>query len=134
MKGKILNFDETSNTGKISGYDGNRYDFTRNDWKSNGSPIQNCEVDFDIQENSAKEIFCISPQKSQQQTNNTETIGGLGVLCFLIPILGLILYIVWKEPKPIKSKGAGKAALWGFILSFVVYFLIGVIGAMASGY
>ena len=134
MKGKILNFDETSNIGKISGYDGNRYDFTKNDWKSNGNPNQNSEVDFEIQENSAKDIFCLSPQKNNQVVNTNETIGGLGVLCFLIPILGLILYIVWKEPKPTKSKGAGKAALWGFILTLVFYFVIGIIGALASGY
>ena len=132
MKGKILYFDEISNTGKISGYDGNRYDFTNNDWKSNGSPIQNSEVDFEIQENSAKDIFCLSPQKNKQVANITETIGGLGILCFLIPLLGLILYIVWKEPKPIKSKGAGKAALWGIIITFVFYFIIGIIGAFAS--
>ena len=130
MKGKILHFDEISNTGKISGYDGHRYDFTRGDWKATGEPIKGSEVDFDIQENTAKEIFCLTVQKPVKVVNDTDTIGGLGILCFLIPILGLILYIVWKEPKPIKSKGAGKAALWGFILSFIFYFLIGVIGAM----
>ena len=134
MKGKILNFDETTNTGKISGFDGNRYDFTRNDWKSNGNPIQNNEVDFDVEENNAKEIFCLSKQKNNQIVNDTETIGGLGILCFLIPILGLILYIVWKDPKSLKSIGAGKAALWGVILSFVFYFLIAVIAAITSGY
>ena len=45
-------------------------------------------------------------------TDNTETIGGLGILCFLFPIIGLILFIVWKDSKPLKAKGAGKAALW----------------------
>jgi len=56
-------------------------------------------------------------------------IGGLGILCFLFPIVGLILYLVWKETKPKKSSGAGKAALWGFIIGIVIcliYFIIGV--------
>jgi len=51
---------------------------------------------------------------------NDEPIGGLGILCFLIPIIGLVLYLVWQDNKPIKSKGAGKAAIWGFVLNVII--------------
>ena len=44
MKGKVLNFDETTNRGKISGEDGNRYDFVRMDWKSQNTPSLNVEA------------------------------------------------------------------------------------------
>lgn len=131
MKGNILTFDESTNRGKISGFDGNRYDFTRSDWKSKGNPIQHCVVDFEIQENEAKDVFILSPQRNSKVTSyNTETIGGLGILCFLFPILGLILYLLWNESKPLKSKGAGNAALWGFIFTFV-FSLLGIIVAVS---
>lgn len=57
MKGKILHFDETTNRGKISGEDGKRYDFVRMDWKNQNTPVTNMDVDFEIAENSAKEIY-----------------------------------------------------------------------------
>jgi hypothetical protein len=63
----------------------------------------------------------------KQQVNSIDgNIGGLGVICFLIPLLGLILYILWKDTNPIKSSGAGKAALWGVAF----YFFLGFIGAL----
>jgi len=58
-------------------------------------------------------------------------VGGLGVLCFLIPVVGLILYLVWKDEKPVKSKGAGIATICGFILAPIVIIIIGV--AVAVG-
>lgn len=39
---------------------------------------------------------------------------GLNVLSFLIPLVGLILYILYHEKAPIKAKGIGKWALIGF--------------------
>ena len=46
-------------------------------------------------------------------------------LCFLIPLLGLIIYL--REPNP-SGKAAGKAALLGtlcFVIYFLIYFFIG---------
>ncbi len=59
----------------------------------------------------------------------------LGGVCFLWPIIGLILYLSWKGDKPLKAKSAGKAALWGFVI--VVIFAIiyyGVIIASIASY
>ena len=44
---------------------------------------------------------------------------GLNILCFLIPIVGLIVYLSMKGSKPIKAGSAGKAALWGFGIGLV---------------
>ena len=44
---------------------------------------------------------------------------GWGVLGFLIPIVGLILFLVWKDKKPSASKAAGIGALIGFVLNII---------------
>ena len=46
---------------------------------------------------------------------------GWGLLGFLIPIVGLILFLVWKDKKPYASKAAGIGALIGFVLNIVVF-------------
>ncbi|MDR3216560.1 MAG: zinc ribbon domain-containing protein [Clostridiaceae bacterium] len=48
---------------------------------------------------------------------------GYAILCFFYPIVGLILYLVWKDERPLRAKSCGKGALTGVILSV----LIGVI-------
>jgi len=45
---------------------------------------------------------------------------GLGIVCFLFPIVGLILYFVWKSEKPSKSKGACNAAIAGFVVGVII--------------
>ena len=50
---------------------------------------------------------------------------GIALLGFLIPIAGLILYLVWKSEKPKKAKSAGKGTLASVILWVLVYVLIG---------
>jgi len=52
--------------------------------------------------------------------------GGFAFLGFLIPLVGLILFLVWKDQTPLKAKSAGKGALIGVIVSFVlliIYFV-----------
>ena len=49
-------------------------------------------------------------------SNNT----GFNILSFLFPIVGLILYLVFKDEKPIQATGCGKWALIGFIVGVVL--------------
>jgi len=58
-------------------------------------------------------------------------IGGLGILCFFFPLIGFILYLSWKDGKPIKSKGAGKLALWG-IAGIILAYALGLLIAFTS--
>jgi len=51
----------------------------------------------------------------------------LSGLSFLIPLLGLILYLVWKDSKPQASKDCGKSALWGVIIGIVLWVISMVI-------
>ena len=64
---------------------------------------------------------------------------GFAFLGFCFPIVGLILWLVWKDSTPLKAGSAGKGALAGviasvigYIIYFVVIFLI--IGASNSVY
>ena len=58
-----------------------------------------------------------------------------GALGCCVPIVGLILFLVWKDTKPKTAKAAGKGALISVIASvvlYIIYFvLIVAIGAMA---
>lgn len=70
---------------------------------------------------------CGTEVNNHNLVDNENTIGALGILCFIIPILGLILYYSWKSEKPKKAKKAVKSAIWGFVASIVIFFIPGVI-------
>ena len=55
---------------------------------------------------------------------------GFGFLSFFVPMLGLILFALWREEKPRGSKICGLSALVGFIISIVVYVIFYVIYIM----
>lgn len=52
---------------------------------------------------------------------------GWAVLGFFIPIVGLILFLVWKDQKPLSSKKAGVGALVGVIATVVFYIIFYVL-------
>lgn len=52
---------------------------------------------------------------------------GWGVLGFCIPIVGLILFLVWKDQKPRTAKMAGIGALVSVIIAVVCYVLMFII-------
>ena len=51
---------------------------------------------------------------------------GFAILSFFIPLLGLILWLIWKDQYPLKAKSCGKGALIGVIVS-VAFFVISMI-------
>ena len=55
------------------------------------------------------------------EVNDSGSIGW-GILGFFIPIVGLVLFLVWKNTKPKCAKVAGIGALVGVCLSFAVNF------------
>lgn len=77
------------------------------------------------------------PFPNQQQKNyNPDDAPNIGyaILGFLIPIVGLILYLIWYSEYPQRAKSAGKGALISFIISValvVIYYFI-IISALAS--
>lgn len=72
------------------------------------------------------------------EDNNVQDNGGFlwGLLGFCIPIVGLILFLIWKDQKPKTAKAAGIGALVSVILAVVFYVILFVIvgvGAAAAG-
>lgn len=57
---------------------------------------------------------------------------GWGLLGFCVPVVGLILFLVWKDTKPKTAKTAGKGALISVIVGVVLYVLAIVLGVTAS--
>ncbi len=70
--------------------------------------------------------------------NNNDNGGFLwGLLGCCIPVVGLILFLVWREQKPKTAKAAGIGALVSVIISvvfYIIYFVIlGAAGIALSG-
>lgn len=55
---------------------------------------------------------------------------GWAVLGFFFPIVGLILFLVWKSEKPVSAKQAGMGALASVISTVVLWILLIVFAAM----
>lgn len=69
-----------------------------------------------------------APQVSQEPAS-----GGLRFLCWLIPLVGIILYFVKKDEKPVYAKQCGVAALVGIIMAVVFYIIYFVVIAAFLG-
>lgn len=52
---------------------------------------------------------------------------GWAFLGFFFPIIGLILYIVWKDQQPNNANSAGKGAIIAVITVFIITIFGGVI-------
>lgn len=69
-------------------------------------------------------------QKISAGIDQPSTLVNLVACCF--PIVGLILYFVWKDDKPLSAKSVGKWALIGFGISVLLYVLSIVLGIFAE--
>lgn len=77
--------------------------------------------------------YCGSAQFTAVKQNNDESSVGYAILCFFFPIVGLILYLVWKDDYPKRAKSCGKGALVAVILYavFVVLYILFIIVLVA---
>ena len=98
-----------------------------------------------IEDNSAFCPSCGAPQASGNPSQNPAPANynpapapvdkggfGWGLLGFCIPIVGLILFLVWKDEKPRTAKAAGKGALICVIIGVVFYIIALVAGVGAA--
>lgn len=70
-------------------------------------------------------VHCGSSTKNntgKMASNDDGNIGWL-FLGLFFPMIGLILYLIWKDEKPKSSHQAGKGALIGVIISVVMYII-----------
>lgn len=82
----------------------------------------------------------VSATQSQQTDSEGSTVGW-GILGFFIPIVGLILWLIWKDEHPARAKSAGIGCLVSICLGVVgvilyvvlVFVILGIgVGAYAS--
>lgn len=94
---------------------------------------KNCGAQID--DNAA---ICLSCGAAQNTAPAVVDNGGFGwgLLGFCIPLVGLILFLVWKSNKPKSAKAAGIGALISVIVYIVFVVLSTALGVMAgiSGY
>lgn len=69
---------------------------------------------------------CGATQSNQQVVDDGGF--GWGLLGCCIPIVGLVLFLVWKDTKPKTSKAAGIGALISVVCLVLFYVLMFVIG------
>ncbi len=69
-------------------------------------------------------VICPKCGVAQQQLGNQNDTGGFGytLLGCCLPIVGLILYLVWKNDKP----NSAKSSLKGFIIGMILSVLFGI--------
>jgi len=62
--------------------------------------------------------------------------GGFATLCFFFPVVGLILWLVWKDKTPLKAKSCGKGAIIGVCVevAFVILYIILIVVLLGAAY
>jgi len=134
MKGQILGF--SNNEGVIVGEDGKRYHFGIEDWKESQYPLKNMKVDFEVEEDRAKNIYLLEmPPQMPQQNNSTikidsniKILGGLGTIFILlswIPYIGWLLALTGLillsiALKKISNQAPSKGIFKNWIISIVI--------------
>lgn len=102
------------------------------------SDLQNKSINSgqDNQQNySYGENSSYNPQFNQNQGYNPRPDNGgfgWGLLGFCIPVVGLVLFLVWKDEKPKTGKAAGLGALISVCISAAFYILSAIIGITAG--
>lgn len=68
------------------------------------------------------------------ENNNLNDNGGFlwGLLGCCIPVVGLILFLVWKDQKPRTAKAAGIGALVSVIVGVIFYVIVFVLMGAAG--
>lgn len=94
---------------------------------------KNCGAEIDD-----KAVVCpkcgVAQSNTPTASPDDKPSAGFAVLCFFIPIVGLILYLIWHDTYPLKARSCGKGALIGVIVSVVsVIFLYAVASCVLIG-
>lgn len=88
MLGRIIFYDWSTNTGIISGNNGNRYYFVRDNWQDNREPMTGVMVDFVvIDTDKADEIIAISKYISSNDDSSDWLVTLL--LCIFLGAFGV---------------------------------------------
>lgn len=119
MKGKVLEYNEETRKGLISGDDGNRYQVDIREWKGTAIPRAGTKVDFAVDGENAEAVFLDGAARDTELKKIIAAVlafflGGFGVHKFYLGYNkeGVIMLVVF---------------LFGFILMGIPSLIIGVI-------
>lgn len=89
---------------------------------------KNCGAEID--DNAVVCPKCGVAQKELEKSSSISDTGSAGwkILGFVFPLIGLILYLVWKTTNPLNAKAVGKGALIGVIVMAAITLLLTVLG------
>lgn len=112
------------------------FDMLKKDFLSTRDNIVARNTQTDQQEANTTQIPQSPPHVQEGQPSSTQTeqdTGSVGwaVLGAVLPLVGLILFLVWQSPRPKDSKMAGWGALIGVGICIVCYLAV---GCMEEGY
>ena len=107
--------DKSPTTNNISNIN-KKCPFCANDIKREATFCQFCGKELPKEQN----IVSADEQNIANSNNNSDKSSmGFSILGFFIPLVGLILWLVWKKEFPLKAKSCGIGALIGFIFQVV---------------
>lgn len=75
--------------------------------------------------------YCGVPQENKPEVVDSGSFGW-GLLGCCIPLVGLILFLVWKDTKPKSAKAAGIGALVSVGIG-VLYYLLVIVAGIGAG-
>jgi uncharacterized membrane protein len=103
VRGSVLGFDPDSNTGAITGHDGQRYDFVRLDWRGSGQPARGQAVDFVAEGSRATQIYPLVGGNNPAEGDAANTVYILYLVSLLVgvtSIIGVIMAYVNRAEAP----------------------------------
>lgn len=93
----------------------------------------NCGKEIDDKAVVCPNCGVATPNMQQNQVPEDNGGFGWGLLGCCIPIVGLILYLVWKNEKPRTAKALGIGALVSVICGILYYIIIIALGVSMAG-
>jgi len=73
------------------------------------------------------------PYERRGYENDSSSIG-FAVLSFFFPVVGLILYLVWRENLPLRARSSGRGAIIGAIVNVVIVIISVIVQIAATNY
>src|SRR5712691_12953822 len=94
MKGNVIGFDPDTNTGAISGHDGQRYDFVRLEWRSPAQPTRGTIVEFIPAGMQATQIYPVLARYDPGEGETAKIVYILYLASVVVGLTGIIGVII----------------------------------------
>lgn len=138
MKGVVLDWNENASNGLIRGDDGIRYKFDKNSWSSAKTPKVGVNIDFQIKDNLAVDIYAIDIDSLCDTKEKLTEIGKKTAKATkpLLNRLFQVAYIIWivlvvvdcPWHKGIEVTSYGLVMLFGGVIAIAIlrYLILGI--------